>query len=177
MNNNTYGINVMYVGKKLEQFKVYGDYVMLDIKDDGIHVYVFFKDITEHELSQFKSEKPYEICLTMIDDVIFFMMKFGSLNWMDFPYNVHLSRLTGGNLLPITNDNQRYTVYLCVGDSTTGKIMHLREITLENRESKILHKLIEVQRENTILIRPFYDEVIENIYRHLTTKEMLNYRL
>ena len=145
--------------------------VVVDVADDGINIIIGFNNPTTEELSSVKSNSPFELRLYDYKGVIFFLMKFGSMNWMDAPYNVHLSRNLTELMTP--GEDGGYAIHIMFFDSRTGELKNNRLVSMSNAQSHLLYKLIQEQKG-----RPFskmeHDMTIANIYGRMTTKQMLN---
>ena len=58
---------------------------------DGRFILMYaFDRPTVEEKQAFKSGNPCQFGLAVVDDVIFFLSRFGTLKWMDAPFNIHL---------------------------------------------------------------------------------------
>lgn len=145
--------------------------VVVDVADDGINIIIGFNNPTTEEISSVKSNSPFELRLYDYKGVIFFLMKFGSMNWMDAPYNVHLSRNLTELMTP--GEDGGYAIHIMFFDSRTGELKSNRMVSMSNAQSHLLYKLIQEQKG-----RPFskmeHDMTIANIYGRMTTKQMLN---
>ena len=145
--------------------------VVVHVADDGINIIIGFNNPTTEELSSVKSNSPFELRLYDYKGVIFFLMKFGSMNWMDAPYNVHLSRNLTELMTP--GEDGGYAIHIMFFDSRTGELKSNRLVSMSNAQSHLLYKLIQEQKD-----RPFskieHDMTIANIYGRMTTKQMLN---
>lgn len=89
---------------------------------------------------------PFEIRLIESQDIIFFTFKIGNLDWIDAPYNPHLSKNL--NSIPIPDDNQGLTLIIFLVDSNTGEIKNIRSLVLsENYTRKLFDLLLEEKAE------------------------------
>lgn len=79
-------------GEVLTQYMFHPEGVLVDVTDFGINVKILINRPTNKEINQMKAEAPLEIKLLEMDNIVFFLFKFGNLNWMDAPYSVHLSK-------------------------------------------------------------------------------------
>lgn len=115
--------------------------VYADTDASGILVVYNFTHSTQSEVEQMGAEKPFEIRSARVGDALYILTKCGELNWMDAPYNPHLSRQMG--LRPITNDIEGYALTLLMVDAVTNIIKSIRLIGLGNEFSKTLKNEID----------------------------------
>ena len=59
--------------------------------DGSFQLLCKFSRPTAKEKNAFKSGVP-QFDLAIVDDFMFFLARFGTLNWMDAPFNIHLYR-------------------------------------------------------------------------------------
>lgn len=128
------------VGQIIPEFIGHQECVKFDITDDGASLLVFFNRPNTNEIEQFKSNHSFEIRYVQLKDVIMMLVKIGSLNWMDAPYNPHLSKNLTHLLPPGSGQGLALTIYLI--DSATGKICSMRLVGLSERFTKSLFNTI-----------------------------------
>lgn len=124
------------IGQTVPSFIGHSECVQFDINDSGAMMVVFFNRPTQEEINQFAAGKNFEIRFTQISGVIMITTKIGNLNWMDAPYNPHLSKNLTTFELPDNNKGLGLTLVLV--DSSTGQIKHLRLIGLSEQFTKRL---------------------------------------
>ena len=158
------------VGKIVPEFANHEEIVQFDLADDGAFMLVFFKNPKKKEIAQFSSGNSFEIRMTKIKNIIFLMSKIGNLNWIDAPYNPHLSLNFTQFTLPSNDMGLGLTLILI--DAVTGRIESLRLLGLSERFTRDL--LGEVMDES---VNEFdHDEYLHNvseIYRRYTTKDLV----
>ena len=66
------------------------DKIVVDMTDSGLALYIVLNSPTKREIKEFRNGN-FQIKKCIMGSVIFFLYKFGRLQWMDAPYNVHLS--------------------------------------------------------------------------------------
>lgn len=108
----------------------------------------------------------------MIKGVIFLLIKFGNLEWMDMPYNVVLGPLDP--LQKIENDNEGYAMTIILADTYTGKIEALILHGMSNKTSKEFYKLIEEQKRINQTINE-YNQNLNAVYQSYSTKDLLKF--
>lgn len=146
------------------------DSCLFDMDDCGITLHVFMCRPAPHEVEQFASGKPFEMRLAQLRNVVFALFKFGSLEWMDAPYSVHLSR----NLTRLESpaDGCGFAMNVHVYDTRTGRLLHNRLLSLSTEISRGLVKLATEQKE-----KPFdwqeHENTVRDIYAAYPTKRLL----
>lgn len=157
-------------GQIIEEFKNHAQGIQFDIADNGATMFVFFDEPTNEEIKQFESGSDFEIRALEIYDVIMLTVKIGNLNWMDAPYNVHLSKnLT--TLQPI-NYNKGLGLTLVLIDVSTGEIKHIRFMSLSERFSKELFRMVRTQKEK-VFNKQVYAMNINCIFGSYSTRELV----
>lgn len=157
------------IGQVIPEFLNHDEMLQFDLADDGAFMLVFFKNPTEDEIEQFQSNQPFEIRLTKMKNIIFLMSKIGNLEWMDAPYNPHLSQ----NLTKYTLPSEGYGLglMLILIDAVTGCVKSLRLLELSEKFTKSLYQ--EVINES---VKDFdykeYLKSINEIYMEYQTKDL-----
>lgn len=123
---------------------------------------------TAEEKQAFKSGTPYQFGLAIVDDVIFFLSRFGTLNWMDAPFNIHLYPDDRARLLEVPGPTQGYGLYIMLVDSSTGIIEHQRMIGLDHDLSMRLRDAIIHQP-----VIPDYDQRLRRIMAQYSTMDLV----
>ena len=161
--------------KKYEVGKVYPEIVghtegcYFDIADDGATIAVYFNRPTAKETENFKSDKRFEIRLLDFSDAMMFLVKFGSLNWMDAPYTPHLSR----NLTSIhTEQGKGLATTIMLFDTSTGKLEALRLVGFSERFTAKIKNSVE-----NLLKRPFdkgqYGLYLNTLFSRYSTSDFV----
>lgn len=122
---------------------------------------------TSEEKRAFKNG-PYQFGLAVVDDVIFFLSRFGTLNWMDAPFNIHLYHDDRVQLLEDPNPTQGYGLHIILIDSRTGTLVHQRLISLDHDLSMRLHDAIIHQP-----VIPNYNKQLQDIMVRYSTRELV----
>lgn len=164
------------VGQVIPKFKYASEGVRIDWTDDGIYIIVTCYKPTNHEMHEYSSAGQAQVKLTQVNDVIFFLMKFGDLPWMDAPYSIHLSLATNLSSIPdcyIAEKNKGYPIRLFLVDTSTGELKRIRLFVLGNHESNKLNKFVQNQ-----LKKPFnwrqYNNTVDLVYATYTTADLLD---
>lgn len=158
------------VGDIVHSFRIYEDRTHFDITDSGAVLLIFFQSPDAYEVEQFQSGKPFEIRFTELNDIIVITTKFGSLEWIDSPYNANLSK----NLtkLELPRDGQGLGLTVIFADSYTGEVKNIRLISLSTNFTK---KLFDCIMENKV--KPFsqatYYANVAILMNKYTTKDIV----
>lgn len=147
---------------------------VFDIDDSGINLSVYMRRPTAHEIEQFASGKPFEMKLVQLRNIIFSLLKFGDMGWMDAPYTVHLS----GNLTKLVEPADGYGLAMTIQlyDTQTGKLCCNRLLSLSTEMSRGLIKMIMEQIAEPFDVHDYLDN-LRSIYRAYPTKQLLKMAL
>lgn len=162
--------NYYGVGDILENFIGTPDGVRMDITDCGLDCAVYMNNPTEKELEQFRAGNSFDIRFTVIRDVIMFALKIGSLNWMDAPYDIHLSQ--NYTMFDVPGDNQHVVLTLMLIDSSNGEIKHIRLLSLSPFFTKKLFLAI-MEQNDKYFSKDDYDMRVQSIFDRYSTKEIV----
>lgn len=158
------------IGDIIDNFRNHEECTLLDIDDSGVKLIVLFDNPTENEIRQFKSGQKFEIRFTVLYNIIMFCVKVGNLNWMDAPYNPHLS--INMTKFPIPNNNQGLTLQLILINSMTGQIKHMKVIGLSEKFSRELIGTIMDKKIEKFDIKE-YDKNLTKIYCTYSTDQIV----
>lgn len=106
--------------------------------------------------------------LAVVNDVIFFLSRFGTLNWMDSPFNRHLYYDNRMSRLEVPGPTQGYGLHVMLIDSATGILASQRLIGLEHNLSMRLREAIINQPEI-----PDYDQRLQLTMAKYTTMDLV----
>lgn len=147
----------------------------MDSDDCGMIVKVFFDRPTESEVRQFDSGSAFEMRLVQMRNIIFGLFKIGNLNWIDTPYNVHLSRnLT--KRLEVPADGEGIAAVFQLYDPSTGRLCNSRLIGLSTEISREFIRMAEEQYKNSFN-REAYLAGLANIYAAYRTSDLVRMSL
>ena len=161
---------VYSVGQVVNNFMFHPECVQFDIDDAGATMLVFFDRPTQSEIDQFKSDKNFEIRFTELSDVIMVTAKIGNLNWVDAPYNAHLSKNLSKFTLPKEGEGLALTLILV--DAHSGEIKSIRLMGLSTKFSQRLFGAAMEQRVKEFNQKE-YDEKINSIYQKYDTNAIV----
>ncbi len=158
---------MMYsVGQVVKNFISHPECVQFDIDDSGAIMLVFFDRPTQNEIDQFKADKNFEIRFIELSDVIMITAKIGNLNWIDAPYNAHLSKNLSKFTLP--NEEEGLALTLILVDAHSGEIKSIRLMGLSTNFTRKLFGSAMEQKINEF-DKNKYDEKIRSIYAKYNT--------
>lgn len=164
--------NKREVGKNYSEHIGAPDDIHCHITDAGLHIRIRMFNPTEDELLQLSSKANIQFKLLKMRGIIFILVKFGSLQWMEAPYNANLAR----NLsrLPSFGDSTGFYTSIEVYDTSSGKLCLQRNVFLPTEMSKQLVSYMEEQLKEPISIDKMGIQLNE-IYRTYSTKELLKF--
>ena len=147
----------------------YREGIVFDIDQTGPMLLLFYDKPDEQEIVDIKNgSTKFRVCY--IDNVIFFLAKLGNQQWMDAPYNIHLSQ---SFILEEPDEGQGYGLSVFLVDAHTGLLKVTRLIGLPNNISLKLKEFTEEQKA-----KPFdennYHQTINSIYAKYTTRELVS---
>lgn len=140
-----------------------GDMVVFDMAAEGATLQLRMSSPTAKEKRDFK--EPAQFKVTMVEDVVFILIRFGAGPWMDAPYNIHLSRPFA--LTPVTAD-EGIPVHALLIDAKTGILAAQRVVSMTPETSYALLQLVDVQPD-----LPDYSDRVRGIYARYTTEDLL----
>lgn len=157
---------VYNVGQVVNNFIHHQECMKFDIDDNGATMLVFFDNPTQNEIDQFQEGENFEIRFTELDDVIMITVKIGSLNWMDAPYNINLSKNLTNITLP--SEGEGLALTLIFVDARRGEIKSIRLIGLSTYFTTKLLKAALKQKANDFN-KEKYDTTIHDVYTRYNT--------
>lgn len=143
--------------------------IQFDIVDVCAILRIFYYDPTPMELFECQFSETFEMKAIELKDALYLLFKIGSLNWMDAPYNIHLSKNWDNK--DSYKEMEEIDLVIQMVDCRTGTVKLLRSIELKGNIIKQIKKAIERQ-----LQLPFeqktYDENIAECYKKYSTNQM-----
>lgn len=158
------------VGQVIDNFRNHAEGTQFDLADDGATMIVFFNRPTSNEIEQFKAGNNFEIRFVELKDVIMITAKIGNLNWMDVPYNPHLSKNLTKFQLP--NENQGLGLTLILVDAVTGEIKHMKLLGLSERFTKKLYGTV-MELKVKEFDKNSYIAALNSIFTSYDTKQIV----
>lgn len=156
------------VGREYEKFRTRQDGYRMEWSDNGLTLYVLLNGITELEMEQFKTEKSFEIRPFEVENILFFCVKFGDMEWGDcsFTRAAHKSSLD----VPEISEGTGLSLTIVVADTSNGEVKSLRIIGLGTKISKVFKNFCEKEFEYS-----FEDtmRMIDMIYMRYSTRDLV----
>ena len=161
------------VGKLYREGKTrYDEGVLFNVTNTGLQLEVYFNNPTENEINNFKSKSPYKFGLFKKDGILFFLSKFGNLNWMDAPYSVGLCKDMDSIVLQELPPTGGYALTVVLVNAATGVLVTGRVIGLQHRFSKVLKDAFDKQKSLGKIDRLEYFKAIHNIFATYSSSDM-----
>lgn len=176
-NVNKKGVDFMIfqmlkVGEVYPQYIGVPDGIKCNINDGGVRICITMPHPSENELKQLSSNADIQFKVLKMRGFIFLLAKFGSLQWMDAPYNAYLT----ANLtqLPYFKDGTGYSTTIEVYDTLSGQLCSLRHTVLPTEMSRQLVSYIKEQLQEP-LDRNTLGIQLSQIYNAYSTKELVKF--
>ena len=133
-----------------------------------------FTDLTEPEIRAVREGEP-EFALAVLDDVIFFLYRFGGfINWSDAPYSWHLVPPKERELpRQLETPETRALLLIVLVDADSNIVRALRAVTLPPKFTAALHAAIHAQAGRAWTAEAFNEHVRKAYNRWPTTEQML----
>lgn len=160
------------VGKVLNTQLPDKDQCVMNMDSSGLSLLINFDNPTTNEIEQMKAEQPFEIRFVALNDIIYFTIKFGTLQWIDAPYSPHLSNL-GAAWEEITDDRLGYSLTIILTDARTRIVKNIRFVGLGNTFSKKLYESVKFVSSQTFDIIN-YDKALRAITYKYTSAQLAN---
>jgi hypothetical protein len=141
--------------------------IVFDFNQEGCFLRIVFDSPLDSEIKEIE-QGGINLGLFEKYGIIFFLIKFGKLSWMDAPYYVGLSEPY--ELQELTYEKTGYSVQIVLIDGMTGIVKVLKLIELPHTMSIRLKELIENQRKTQIRD---YESVLSQIYSRYETVDLL----
>lgn len=154
------------IGKRYPEAAGHEETLLFDITDDGIIIPIYMNRPDPFEINQFKSGNLIKMAYVAKNNVIIILMKFGDMEWMDAPYNPHLSKYLTKFPDKIENE-EGFSSHLLLFDTATGELKTQRLFSLRAKMSNDL-----IRESKNLLNKPFdqkaYAADIQSAYRYST---------
>lgn len=159
------------VGERVAALRSNQEGMRFDMTDGGAVMTILFNKPTTKEVKEIKEGVP-QFGIFVKNDIIFMLAKFGSLEWMDAPYHVALSK----NLTKLEDveDDQGYGCNVIFADCSTGEIKAIKLIGFSTKFSKALKENIEMQKLN-LFDRFNYEAGLLSIMSNYSTTDMVKF--
>lgn len=171
--NNT-DIKLYMSGQTYSDFALGHDIVQVDMDNSGLTAHIGFCQPSAEEVRSFGPNESLRVRLVQIHDVTFFLFRFGSLPWMDAPFNVNLAkRLTE---IPDIPDGFGISLMIFFFDSFCGKLLSVRHLGLPTSFSR---KFVDIMKEtkNDSFDAAAYMRRVSSIQSRYSTQELVKMSL
>lgn len=139
------------------------DGVRFDVADSGGSLLIQMVRPTAAEKRAFKSG--ISIRLSVVDQIIFILIRMGTLNWMDAPYYRHFSQsLTRPEYPP---EGEGAAIHAMLVDGATGILVGQKLIGLDHKASESLIAAIAAQP-----VIPDYNTRLQRIFAEYGTDDL-----
>lgn len=140
------------------------DGVVFDVQDNGGILLIKMGKPTAEEVRAFKSGLSFRF--TVVEDIIFLLVRMGRLQWMDAPYYKYLSQ----NLtqLNTADDGEGLAITAMLIDADTGVLKALKLISLDTDTIRRLTAAIMMQPEI-----PDYNTRLYRVMSRYTTEDLV----
>lgn len=157
------------VGKIYTEAIRHSEGCYFDISDTGAKLIVYFDKPTQDEVENFKAEKRFEMRLVEFSEVMMFLVKFGSLNWMDAPYTPYLSP---GLSEICTEEGKGLGVTIMLFDTASGRLESMRLVSLSEKFTERISNAV-----NELKRKPFnnlaYNNSLNNLFMRYSTDDLV----
>lgn len=158
------------VGKIFEEGRTgYQEGVKFDFDNSGAVLFLFFSNPTEAEINSVKKGR-LQIGVYENSKILFMLFKFEGMEWMDAPYNVHLSQPYE---LQSVSDGIGYSMTIFLINANTGILEAGRFIGWRSDMSRKFKEAIECQRSYKYNMDT-YNKIVNQVYGNYSTKDMVS---
>jgi hypothetical protein len=155
------------VGKPFPGTKPIPESVIFEFEQSSGFLRVAWTSPSQFELKQFADGK-IKLGFVEIDGIIFILVKFGSMSWMDAPY--HVKFFPPYELENLTYSNKGYLINYVMLDAKTRIVKVLKLLEMPHEMSLHFRELVTKQRETSI---DEYDQRLFKIYKKHSTNDLV----
>jgi len=161
------------VGKPIEGcIKQYQEGVKFDFDNSGAVLFIMFRDPTNQEIESIRKGR-LQIGICTLSNIIFMLFKFGNLNWIDAPFDIHLAQ--NQSFLNVEmNESQGFGMSMFLVDASTGILQAMRLIGWPHRLSQIFIEEAKKQVEQAFE-QSEYDRKIDAVYMKYSTNDLVRF--
>mgnify|MGYP001623144139 CR=1 FL=1 len=143
------------------------DQIQFDLTDGGAILLAQMHKPTAAEARAYKNGVP-QFKYTVIDGVLYFLSRFGTLNWTDAPF--HRDLAVNATKLPNPKDGEGLGVHVMLVDAATGILKVQRLIGLSTQFTR---DLVEEIVKQPIMSRSQYLASVNATYARYSTRDMV----
>ena len=163
-------MNKLEVGKLFKEGVTrYQEGCRVDLNDTGFNFCIYFNRPTDDEIYDI-TKGDFKFGYYLEKNVLLLLFKFGTMEWMDSPYSVHLSKNLS-KIPCIDNSNSGLALNIYFIDASNGILKGMRLIGLKNKTSKML--LDDIRKQKEMPYKDFSMNLNE-IYRKYPTKALVS---
>lgn len=155
------------VGKPFPGTKPIHESVIFEFKQSGGFLRVAWTSPSQFELKQF-AEGKIKLGLVEIDGIIFILVKFGSMSWMDAPY--HVKFFPPYDLEDLADSNKGYLINYVMLDAKNRIVKVLKLLKMPHEMSLQFKEFVTKQRETSI---DGYDRRLFQICKKHSTNDLV----
>ncbi len=156
-------MNTYEVGKQI--IPPCTDGVRFDLTSSGAVLLITMENPTTKEKRDFKNGVP-QFAVSVVEDIIFFLCRFGTGPWMEAPYNKYLSKPF--ILSAPTEQSDGLSLHAMLVDASTGVLIAQKLIGLEHDLSVKIVELVSKQPE-----LKNYNDRLNRIFSTMSTQDIL----
>lgn len=167
-------IKYLSVGDFYPDMKTGQDGYVMEWDDlSGFSLYCFMYNMNRQEVAQFDADNSFEIAFTVIEDVCFFAVKFGWLEWGDCPFSPAIYKAVGrGKHFPVLLEaGVGLAVNVLAFNTLTGILENIRLVGLGHEFSqKWLNWVREAERRPLSMTE--YNTRIDRVYQEYSSEDI-----
>lgn len=157
------------IGERYPDFVYQQEGMRIGIDNSGATLMINFNAPTKSEIENIQNGD-IEYKLLYYHDVIWFLFKFGSENWNEVPYTIHMA--PEGVDIPEIDEGLGLACLLILLDNRNGELKAMRYISFSTEFSKAFKVCIEAQKE-----KPFdqlsYNLELQNTMNMYSTNQLV----
>lgn len=143
------------------------DQIQFDLTDSGAILLAQMRKPTSAEVRGYKNGVP-QFRYIVINGVIYFLSRFGTLNWTDAPF--HRDMAVNATKLPNPQEGEGLAVHVMLVDAATGVLKTQRVIGLS---TKFTRELVEDILKQPIMRQSQYLASVNSTYARYSTADMV----
>lgn len=146
------------------------DGAIFEIDASGPMLILKFKRPTSREKNSIRNDVP-QFRLAIVDGVIFVLFRFGTGQWMDAPYNAHLSNYE----LYTPPEGYGLLLHIMLVDASTGVLLLNRAVGLSTEFSTLL--LHAAAQQPDLGTPEEYYARVDRIYAQYSTEDLFRFEV
>lgn len=143
------------------------DMVVFELTDSGATLALKMGRPTAKEKREVKSGVA-QFKFVVVNDILFFLCRFGTLEWMDAPFSIGLS---GTSNLPHADEGLGLALYIMLIDASTGILNFQKLVGLQTEFTNNL--ISAMMKLPAIVEKRAYAQALESIYNKYSTMSLV----